>query len=545
MIFILLIIVGLLAVIGQSAAYTRVSSMHGKKRASSSVTLAMMSDSNEGSKGGVPSRISPNDLESLFSSGAPSLKVSDSQEDDDENEYFYDDEDEEAVFPNELLDEELKKDATVASTFTEMSQRNDELKQKQEASIATEEPVVDATIEELIKLESLAQEQGGALVSEEIEELTDTMIASESTRPSIDSPEILEFDDEYDLSRSLDKKRESVVKASMTIKQTFARDSTVTRRITKYDPKEIYKVDPMKYGAYRRWNIADFDEDEAQRLGKASKGTTQVRRGGGRNPTSKKTKGPKDTSNEGNSFYKALKNLSSGPRGDGESTGTGTSDPKKGMQNVQLPKPPSRKIKRRVVTPSEIDSIFHEGEDDEDVCDDNESEEDEGYGDGDEEDEIEDSLVDGNVKLMTDQDKQKIVNEGKQQQRALQGAIMNMNDLVEDRTQSVSSEAMEDPRNKISIQDLASDETPKWLDDAQKKIKADKKAARKKKKLTNDWRFWVACIAGVGFVSALATIQPWKGQDGPGSISSNPPQVKMQPLGGNKNNKPNNDELIL
>ena len=126
MILILLIIVGLLAVIGQSAAYTRVSSMHGKKRASSSVTLAMLSDSNEGSKGkgGVPSRISSNDLESLFSSGAPSLKVSDSQEDDDEDDYFYDDEDEEAVFPNELLDEELKKDLHATDDFIDIIKRN-------------------------------------------------------------------------------------------------------------------------------------------------------------------------------------------------------------------------------------------------------------------------------------------------------------------------------------------------------------------------------------------------------------------------------------
>jgi hypothetical protein len=54
------------------------------------------------------------------------------------------------------------------------------------------------------------------------------------------------------------------------------------------------------------------------------------------------------------------------------------------------------------------------------------------------------------------------------------------------------------------------DEIPQWLVDANKDAEKQRKqaarAGRKKKRLTDDWRFWAACIAGVGFLSAFWNI---------------------------------------
>lgn len=50
----------------------------------------------------------------------------------------------------------------------------------------------------------------------------------------------------------------------------------------------------------------------------------------------------------------------------------------------------------------------------------------------------------------------------------------------------------------------SNDEIPKWLQEADKRAEAAKKGVRRrKKKLTDDWRFWIGVIATVGFATAF------------------------------------------
>jgi hypothetical protein len=62
------------------------------------------------------------------------------------------------------------------------------------------------------------------------------------------------------------------------------------------------------------------------------------------------------------------------------------------------------------------------------------------------------------------------------------------------------------------------EETPQWIIDADKEEAQKKKMKGKKKKaLTDDWRFWAAIIAGAGFASAFFNIYQQTGGFGSGS----------------------------
>jgi hypothetical protein len=66
------------------------------------------------------------------------------------------------------------------------------------------------------------------------------------------------------------------------------------------------------------------------------------------------------------------------------------------------------------------------------------------------------------------------------------------------------------------------EETPKWIVDAEKEA-ADKRKKemrkRKKKSITDDWRFWAAIITGAGFASAFYNIYQQTGGFGSGERS--------------------------
>jgi hypothetical protein len=47
---------------------------------------------------------------------------------------------------------------------------------------------------------------------------------------------------------------------------------------------------------------------------------------------------------------------------------------------------------------------------------------------------------------------------------------------------------------------------PKWLVDADSEAKKKKMRIKKKKAITDDWRFWAAIIAGAGFATAFVNI---------------------------------------
>jgi hypothetical protein len=83
------------------------------------------------------------------------------------------------------------------------------------------------------------------------------------------------------------------------------------------------------------------------------------------------------------------------------------------------------------------------------------------------------------------------------------------------------------------------DEIPKWLADGEKEAKKKKKLNKRKKKLTDDWRFWAAIIATVGFASALYTVYQQTGGFGsPGDIGIGFGPGPSSPL------PPNNDIII-
>ena len=105
---------------------------------------------------------------------------------------------------------------------------------------------------------------------------------------------------------------------------TEAEDAIVgASRVVKYDPSETARGDPMKYGAYRRWKLAEEEGGAAGAKGRpkslrqASQRAQQtnknkpppakgVKRGG------KGTKKGKGTLNA-DSFYNAIKKFGSGP----------------------------------------------------------------------------------------------------------------------------------------------------------------------------------------------------------------------------------------
>lgn len=76
-------------------------------------------------------------------------------------------------------------------------------------------------------------------------------------------------------------------------------------RVFQYDPSELYKPDPMKYGAYRRWKEAEEAAKSGKKGGKKKAVT-------GKQLGSSKTN-PKKGSFNTDSFYDAIKNLGSGP----------------------------------------------------------------------------------------------------------------------------------------------------------------------------------------------------------------------------------------
>jgi hypothetical protein len=345
---------------------------------------------------------------------------------------------------------------------------------------------------------------------------------------------LIELEDEYEMSmdKALDAKRAAAVRRSMTINGAQQQQQ---RRVTRYDPNDYYRPDPMKYGAYRRWQVDNDEENDSRKASKGGKngavsssggrknsggGGTVRKRGGDRNSNNNKKKGGGDTT----SFYKAIKNLGSGPKGDGESTGTGVVEPGKGsgMKNVEMPKQPPRSTTRRtrrVVTAQDIDSIFDDDDDDDDD------------GEGEWTD-----VADYRRNIDDDEDDVDSVRRGKEEstrraaeliraadaadpavglspQQTMRMDPASLNSFFDDdqslpKSSSVDSDGNSNNYNnkRISMDTLTSEDVPKWLADAEKDAKkALKSKGKKKKRFTEDWRFWAAIIASVGFASAFFT----------------------------------------
>jgi len=370
------------------------------------------------------------------------------------------------------------------------------------------QPRTESTLDmdELVAMEAQAKIEGSSTgIEDKPQDRSSTNIEVASSVSVIDNgAEVKKSSesDDYDLSldKALDSERAATVRRSMSIKSSTAvRAGEQIRRMTKYDPNDYYRPDPMAYGAYRRWQVDNDEENDSRKASAGGRSTSKSgRRGTGSKgkvtKDGKKPKGGGDT----NSFYKAIKKLGSGPKGDGESTGTGVADPEKGMKNVNLGKPPDRARRtKRTVTAQDIDSIFKEtagGPSEE------ESDKDEYQG-------IDCEEADSSIVPLDEGAALNDVNAEAQTTLMLGDSSINLLDeavIAQEASSSVNLPAESD----ISVDALASEEVPKWLKEADKDAKKSLRAkGKKKRKLTDDWRFWAAIIASVGFASAFFTMQ--------------------------------------
>jgi len=247
-------------------------------------------------------------------------------------------------------------------------------------------------------------------------------------------------------SMSIDEKGDALVKS-----QT---------RVFSYNPTEVYREDRMKYGAYRRWQ-PNYDREDG-----TTKPVTKK--------TSEKDKGAKSKRIEQksrDSFYNAIKKMG-GPTTGGTGGGAGMADPPRNKRAITPNRPPTKKNRKKVITPDDIDSLFvdHPAAAAAEV----------GVGA-----DYEDGF---------NEDASAVYDEGEGE--GMRGGGMSLMPLQQ----------QQDVFNPMMTED---EETPQWLLDADKAEKERKRAARRKRSqatLTDDWRFWAAIIAGLGFVSAAFNI---------------------------------------
>lgn len=408
------------------------------------------------------------------------------------------------------------------------------------------EPSSSFDMMELVAMESQAKLEGSGQGEEADKESTipstkrPTQQAQDvgEEQESVDSSE-----DSYDLSRALDSQQAAEVRRSLSIiSPTAVRSGEQVRRITKYDPKDRYRPDPMKYGAYRRWQVEGDEESDSRKSSKGGRSSSdgKGRRGrGGRGTddssssrgrvSSDKQRGKDKKKGDTGAFYKAIKKLGSGPKSDGEATGTGVADPSKGMKNADLGKPvPRGRRTKRVVTAEDIDSIFTE------------------QGGGSERDS--DGSGDGFAVAFDDDDdgsKRDTEDLTVPQQEGPVDSTKVFDRLGASAFDSQEAGAGDDAA--ISMDSLAAEETPKWLVDATRDAKkALRTKGKKKKKLTDDWRFWIGIVAAIGFGSAavqMSGTQTNINEVMPMNMQREPSAGQRNPYGIGQRNEP--DELVI
>ena len=365
------------------------------------------------------------------------------------------------------------------------------------------------------------------------EEEADLEIESESklSSSSGDGPSEDDADFYMDLSRVLDSKRlRRSVRDSMSVSEggssrsrggqskgisSISSGETSPVRTTRYDPADYRRVgDPMRYGAYRRWQPGAEDGDSKVGAGKAGgKGQGQGRGrkqqpGGAKGKRNGGLTGGAGDGKQGDkdkdSFLNAIRNLGSAPTSG--PTGTGVADPPPGKRNVTPRKAPPRTTRRKkLITPGDIDSLFaapgqgqgqgqgrggegawgDQGEDDED---DEDEDEDEGEVEGEEGDEG--------------------------------GSSASAADAASDGS---GSDVAGSVGGGVFGSELDTS-VPDWLQQAERERREAKQAVkrtRKAKKLTRDWRFWAAIVVTVGFASAAWSVfQQTGGTFGVGPVGS-------------------------
>ena len=476
------VLLTLLALIGccRSWLSSRSSLARGGTRGCSS-RLWLVPEGNDDLAGGRKKRtITPEELDSLFggNNGGKSTRSS-------PNPIYYEDEDEE-----------------MSSSVSNDEEEAEEEETAEEEPRASGESDVAAVMREIINEAAAASSsssnsgQKSRSVSEREEDVGD----DESEIPRISSSESeLEADDFYtDLDRVLQSSRlrrsvrESISMSESGVAAPPREAGSINNiRTTRYDPTEYSPYDPMKYGAYRRWQppaVTDEEDDRQSKGARGKAGRSSPKPGGPANRGTSKTKGgAKGKDSNKDSFYDALKKLGSAPTSG--PTGTGVADPPANKKNVTPNKAPSRKNKRKLITPNDIDSLFARspapGQKDEDEDEDEDEEDDEDEEEKKEEDEEEAELW--------------------RQEAELQ---LVAGSLSSPASASSSSSAAQGSVGS-SVFGPMDDSVPEWLAQAEKERKESRQAAKrakKQKQLTKDWRFWAAIVVTAGFVSAAWSV---------------------------------------
>jgi len=345
----------------------------------------------------------------------------------------------------------------------------------------------------------------------EEEERRQAAIASSMSNEDDDGDESpdsnLEDDDEFgaelryaQITGKLSKSKVKSVRAalSMTGSSSSTTSSNSPQRVFKYDPKDEFYGDPMRFGAYRRFKEPDSEPNGLMVSKPANE--VQTKGGGGTSGKNKKKGGGKDSTTD--SFYNAIKNLGSGPVAPGSSQGTGVIEPPPGKKPVTPKKAPmpGKKGKKKVITPNDINGLFAQPPTAEELEElERQRQEDE------EEDEEEED----------DEDEY----DYKEDEKAAEL-------LLGTSPSSATEDSASSTRNSISERKFSpvigmDEPVPKWLADADKEAKRERKLAgkrRKKKGLTDDWRFWAVCIAGAGFVTAFINVYQQTGGFGSGDM---------------------------
>ena len=303
------------------------------------------------------------------------------------------------------------------------------------------------------------------------------------------------------------RRRIREVQSGMSLAESAAEQARIDRgvagerRSVAYEPRAFKLSDPMLYGAYRRWKIAEEPEERGtvkNRRAPSSKGRKKTGIGSPSKPGGRKLDGDKSGGKDG--FYNALKKLSSGPGGGG-STGTGIAEPPPGKMAPVTPKKapaPGRRNQRKIITPRDIDSLFAKpqaaGQEDEEEDEEEEEEDEEDEEKG--EEGSDNDLTGATAETRTETEDAEAV-----------AAIFRGGGLV--------SSTEYKPFRLLSKK-----EAPEWLVKAEADRKAEKKALagkKKSKKLTGDWRFWAAIVATAGFASAFWSVYQQTGGGGGGS----------------------------
>ena len=324
---------------------------------------------------------------------------------------------------------------------------------------------------------------------------------------SIDNSDDDDDDESFytDLSRVLDsKKLRRSVRDSISMRESAFGQALIDRKIggdvrtTRYNPTEFSRGDPMKYGAYRRWQPSAADEES-----KGGKSASSVKGGkggvrGGRVAPSKgasKDKGRTTKTDGKDSFLNTLKNLGSAPTSG--PTGTGVADPPANKRNVQPKKaPPRTTTRRKLITPNDIDSLFAQPADGSGRKGAASGSGKAAGGDVDDEDD-------------EDEDEDEEEEEEEEERGEKEGSRVNSLQAGIAGESAMTSEQQIEGYSRGVFGKPDDGTVPDWLQAAEKERKEAKQAAKrakKSKKLTNDWRFWAAIVVTAGFASALWSV---------------------------------------